>query len=203
MSTNDIYQQDAALMEDYNAYRNLLIQQYNDRGVLKKEIRSYEVSLWTLQDEFITVLKWSDAEQIGRIEKPKMTLNVDGTEKFEFSIPMYYRIEGVLVENPNWYTVHNLDLYNGKESKNLMTSMRKIKVIFNKDISELKQVFEFVILVIISQSDSVTAFKTQPTIPFFCARANTSEKDSCCTADVTADIAASVGSATVTGGTVT
>jgi len=47
--------------------------------VLKKEIRSYEASLWTLQDDFLTVLKWSDVEQKGRIEHPKMTLNIDGT----------------------------------------------------------------------------------------------------------------------------
>jgi len=46
----------------------------------KKEIRSYEVSVWTLQDSFITVLKWSDVEQQGRIENPKMKLNIDGTE---------------------------------------------------------------------------------------------------------------------------
>ena len=73
-----------------------LLLQYKDRGILKKEIRSYEVSLWSLQDEFITVLKWSDAEQIGRIENPKMTLNVDGTQKLSFSIPMYYRKDGNL-----------------------------------------------------------------------------------------------------------
>jgi hypothetical protein len=36
--------------------------------MITEEIRSYEVSLWTLQDDFITVLKWSDVEQKGRIE---------------------------------------------------------------------------------------------------------------------------------------
>jgi len=76
----------------------LMLTQYHNRGILKKEIRSYEVSLWTLQDSFITVLKWSDVEQKGRIENPKMTLNIDGTEKFTFSIPMYYRV-GVLVKD--------------------------------------------------------------------------------------------------------
>ena len=72
--------------------KDLLLDQYYNHGILKKEIRSYEVSLWTLQDEFITVLKWSDVEQKGRIESPKMVLNIDGTEKFTFNIPMYYRI---------------------------------------------------------------------------------------------------------------
>ena len=101
----------------------LLKQQYYDRGVLKKEIRSYEVSLWTLQDEFITVLKWSDVEQKGRIESPKLTLNVDGTQKFTFSIPMWYNIDGVIQDNPNWYTV---------EQGQLIMGLRKVKVIFNK-----------------------------------------------------------------------
>ena len=102
---------------------SLLKQQYYDRGVLKKEIRSYEVSLWTLQDEFITVLKWSDVEQKGRIESPKLTLNVDGTQKFTFSIPMWYNINGVIQDNPNWYTV---------EQGQLIMGLRKVKVIFNK-----------------------------------------------------------------------
>ena len=130
--------------------KDLLLEQYYDRGILKKEIRSYEVSLWTLQDEFITVLKWSDVEQKGRIESPKMVLNIDGTEKFTFNIPMYYRIYndlgldsntknqvGELVENPNWYLVEN-DEY-------LIQGLRKIKVIFNK-MTEDEQVFEFVII---------------------------------------------------------
>lgn len=114
---------------------DLLIEQYYDRGVLKKEIRSYEVSLWTLQDEFITVLKWSDVEQKGRIESPKMILNIDGTEKFNFKIPMYYRYNGRLIENPNWYNTKN---------GNLMVDLRKTKVIFNKG-TDVEAVFEFII----------------------------------------------------------
>lgn len=130
--------------------KDLLLDQYYNHGILKKEIRSYEVSLWTLQDEFITVLKWSDVEQKGRIESPKMVLNIDGTEKFTFNIPMYYRIYndlgldnniksqvGELVENPNWYLVES-DEY-------LIQGLRKIKVIFNK-MTEDEHVFEFVII---------------------------------------------------------
>jgi len=62
-----------------DSQKPLIIDSYEQRGLLKKEIRSYEVSLWSLQDEFMTVLKWSDVEQRGRIEHPKMTLNIDGT----------------------------------------------------------------------------------------------------------------------------
>ena len=112
--------------------KQLLLQQYYDRGVLKKEIRSYEVSLWTLQDEFITVLKWSDVEQKGRIEKPIMTLNIDGTQNFNFSIPMYiwYEVEDAngsylkKKENPIWYNTQN---------DNMIVNLRKVKVIFNKE----------------------------------------------------------------------
>ena len=103
--------------------KGLILQQYYDRGVLNKEIRSYEVSLWTLQDDFMTVLKWSDVEQKGRIEDPKLTINVDGTQKFTFSIPMYYRVNGKLIENPNWYNV---------QQGLLIMGLRKIKIIFNK-----------------------------------------------------------------------
>lgn len=123
-------------------------QQY-ERGVLKHEVRSYEVSLWTLQDDFLTVLKWSDAGQKGQIQNPELILNVDGTEKLSFSIPMYIRTmdyvknqstgeleyKQVYKENPSWYTVEN---------GMLILGLRKLKVIFNK-LTEDEQVFEFVI----------------------------------------------------------
>ena len=72
------------------------------RGVLEKEVRSYEVSIWTLQDEFITVLKWSNLENKGRIQNPKMTLADDGTQELKFSIPMYCYDPNInqLIENP-------------------------------------------------------------------------------------------------------
>lgn len=110
--------------------------------MITEEIRSYEVSLWTLQDEFITVLKWSDVEQEGRIQEPKMVLKVDGTEELSFSIPMYlyYRVESPKPhlekrENPIWYNTRN---------GNLIAGMRKIKVTFNK-YSDDEEVFEFLI----------------------------------------------------------
>lgn len=102
---------------------------------LKKEIRSYEVSLWTLQDEFITVLKWSDAMNVGRIQNPLLELSTTAASKFTFSIPMYYREEGKLIPNPNWYTV--------QEGK-LIANMRKVKIIFNKS-DEDEGIFELLI----------------------------------------------------------
>lgn len=128
-----------------DAQKDDALLRYYQRGILKKEARSYEVSLWTLQDEFITVLKWSDVEQKGRIEEPKMTLDVDGTQNFTFSIPMYimkwdenanYHARMQKIENPIWYNTQN---------GNLIEGMRKIKVIFNKGNVE-QETFEFVII---------------------------------------------------------
>jgi len=65
-----------------------------------------------------------------------MTLNIDGTEKFTFSIPMYYNVNGELVENPNWYSTRN---------GNIIKGLRKVKVIFNKWTTDEK-VFEFLIM---------------------------------------------------------
>ena len=48
---------------------------------------------------------------------------------------MYYRLNGELVENPNWYDVKN---------DNIMVGLRKLKVIFNK-LTEDEEVYEFVI----------------------------------------------------------
>ena len=96
-------------------------------------IRSYEVSVWTLQDEFITVLKPSNLENKGQIEEGKIELNVDGTQNISFKIPMYLEPE---VVNPIWY-----DVKNGV----LAANMRKIKTIFNKGTEEEK-VFEFIII---------------------------------------------------------
>ena len=153
-------------LEATNAMAQEITQDTMNRNLLKREIRSYEVSLWTLQDEFITVLKWSDVEQQGRIQNPKMTLNVDGTQHFTFSIPMYLnvfkeqerfsaitnmnysRIEKE--ENPNWFNdkmkskVPQDSKWEQFEAGYLLTGMRKIKVIFNKG-TDIEQVFEFII----------------------------------------------------------
>ena len=121
-----------------NDQKNLLINQYSSRGILKEEIRSYEVSLWTLQDSFITVLKWSNVEQKGRIESPIMNIKADGSQSFRFSIPIYYYHNGQKIDNPNWYSI--------MKERNFI-SMRKIKVAFNKEKqnSNMQKTFEFLI----------------------------------------------------------
>ena len=110
-------------------------------------IRDYEVSIWTLQDSFIAVLKQSNLENREKIQEPKMVLKDDGDNSFSFKIPMYLKEdtdlseqpyiknESIWKENPIWYTVRN---------GNLISSLRKIKVIFNKGTSD-EEVFEFII----------------------------------------------------------
>ena len=106
----------------------------------KRNIRNYEVSIWTLQDEFITVLKHTNLESKGQIQEPILSLSNDDPQEFSFSIPMYI-YEGVeRRENPIWYTTRN-----GIIQKNL----RKIKVIINKGDKKLEKVFEFLIKEII------------------------------------------------------
>ena len=53
-----------------------------------------------------------------------MTLNIDGTQNLSFDIPMYLYVNGERKENPNWYNVVD---------KNVLVSMRKIKVIFSSE----------------------------------------------------------------------
>ena len=113
----------------------------------KKNIRDYEVSIWTLQDSFITILKPSHLENKGTIQEPKMVLKDDGENSFSFKIPMYiyedtnlekepyFKKEELLIENPIWFNVRN---------GNLLVDMRKIKVIFNKK-TEDEEIFEFII----------------------------------------------------------
>ena len=107
----------------------------------EREVRDYELSLWTLQDSFITVLKPFGQEIKGQVQEGKLHISDDGTESLSFSIPMYlYQRDGnngaVKVENPLWHNVIN---------GILIANMRKIKLIFDKHGAREK-VFEFIIL---------------------------------------------------------
>ena len=101
----------------------------------EKKLRTYEVSLWTLQDDFITVLKPTNADHKGQISEPSSNLNTDGTQELSFSIPMYLYEGAERIENPIWYNTLN---------GNLIINLRKIKVIFNKH-TPYERVFEFLI----------------------------------------------------------
>ena len=58
--------------------------------MVNKDIRPYEISLWTLQDGFITVLKPLGLGNKGQLEEPQFVLKTDGTQQLTFKIPMYY-----------------------------------------------------------------------------------------------------------------
>lgn len=103
--------------------------------MVAEQLRNYEVSIWTLQDSFITVLKPLNLEFKGVIQDGKITLQDDGVNNISFSIPMYIMNNGQKIENPLW---HN------KLDGNLIANLRKIKVIFNKFTSD-ERIFEFII----------------------------------------------------------
>ena len=88
--------------------------------------RNYELSLWTLQDTYITVLKPYELEARNRIQEPDLHVKDDGTLEFSCKIPMYIHecATNEMQENPIWYNTQN---------GNLIADMRKLKVIFNKN----------------------------------------------------------------------
>ena len=89
-----------------------------------RDIRNYEVSIWTLQDSFIAVLKHAGLENKGQILQPELDLIDDGTQEFNFKIPMYIQKDGEKIENPIWYDV--------VQKKVIVADLKKIKVIINK-----------------------------------------------------------------------
>ena len=97
--------------------------------------RDYEVSIWTLQDEFISVLKPTGVVNKGQIENANLKIVDDGTQEFSFSIPMYIYVKDQRVENPIWKNVQN---------GNVIEDMRKIKVTFNR-MTGAEKTFEFLI----------------------------------------------------------
>ena len=103
--------------------------------MVQEYIRPYEISIWTLQDEFITVLKWSEIENKGQIQGGTIELIDDGTEKLEFSVPLYYYDGDTKIHNPLW-----LDL----NQQRIIPNMHKLKVIFNKKTTD-EAVYEFLI----------------------------------------------------------
>lgn len=104
--------------------------------MVNKDIRPYEISLWTLQDGFITVLKPLGLGNKGQLEEPQFVLKTDGTQQLTFKIPMYYRDGGELIENPIWYSYRD---------GLLIENLRKLKLIFAKGDATREKIFEFVI----------------------------------------------------------
>ncbi len=112
----------------------------------KKIIRPYEMSIWTLQDEFISVLKSHDIANKGQLISPHVSLKDDGTQELTFTVPMYYRAEGEYKENPLWYSFHN---------GAILVNLRKIKIIFNKGNSD-EEIIEFVITNVVETHNNGT-----------------------------------------------
>ena len=111
--------------------------------MIQRNERDYEVSLWSLQDSLIAILKQYGHEGKGQIQDGKLTDKDDGTQSFSFTIPMYYYKDGQKIQNPSWYNV---------ESGALLVNMRKIKVIFNKD-NQNRKIYEFLIVKVNEEHD--------------------------------------------------
>ena len=92
-----------------------------------RDLRRYEVSIWTLQDRFLSVLKWFNLEQKGQIQEPEITLKDDGTQEFNFSIPQLYYDGETKIPNPMWYQLQEMPIE---------ANMHKLKVVFNKNIEQ-------------------------------------------------------------------
>ena len=111
--------------------------------LINEQLRPYEMSLWTLQDSFLAILKAPGIEVKGQIEEPKFTLKSDGTEELSFQVPMYYYKKDEYIENPFWFDkIYGL----------LLVGLRKIKVIFNKGTKQ-EEVFEFIISEVTEEHD--------------------------------------------------
>ena len=115
-------------------------------------MRDYEISLWTLQDSFITVLKPYGSDIKGQIQDGKMNIKNDGNETLSFSIPMYLYVRDgditIKKENPIWYNTLN---------GTLIAGLRKVKLIFNKHLED-EAVYEFIILKITERHESDQLF---------------------------------------------
>lgn len=105
--------------------------------------RTYEISLWTLQDGFIAVLGDSSSQTKGYIENPTMSLSNDGTQELDFSLPMYID-DGITRKKSHiWSQMTNAVTIAG---------MRKIKVIFNKNTKD-QAIYEFIITKVTDSHD--------------------------------------------------
>lgn len=116
--------------------------------MFSRKMRKYEVSIWTLQDSFITVLKPFNLERKGLIQNPKLVLKDDGTEEFSFSIPMHIVEDNISHDNPIWYNVIN---------GNIVENLRKIKIIFNKNQANQK-VYEQIIVKVNERHENKETF---------------------------------------------
>lgn len=99
-------------------------------------VRSYEISIWTLQDRFVSILKWATMDQKGEVQDPQVILRDDGTQEFTFSIPQYYQDGFNRIANPLWIHL---------DQQPLEANMHKLKVVFNKN-TPYEEIFEFLVV---------------------------------------------------------
>ena len=106
-------------------------------------LRPYEISLWTYNDNFITILTSSDSSSFGETYENTWEDNINGEGKLTFTIPIIYRspLTGEVVTNEKWY--------DELKKEKLLANEKKVKLIFNKlekkDGNYIHEIHEFVI----------------------------------------------------------
>ena len=88
--------------------------------------KRYEISLWTFNDKFVSVLASSDVPHKGNAYLPKRYSGLNGESKLSFTLPLkYYDADlGEWVTNEKWY--------DELKNSNSLANGRKVKLIFDK-----------------------------------------------------------------------
>ena len=86
--------------------------------------RPYEISLWTYNDRFLSVLVASDAPKLKEGYEPHWYDGINGEKKLTFTIPIkYFSAEtGEFINNEKWY--------DELRQTNSLANEKKIKLIF-------------------------------------------------------------------------
>lgn len=76
---------------------------------MRINMESYELSLWSRQDEFLTFLRVPTDEFEGQVYNVKLTKNLNGFKSLEFSVPMYIfdNAIGKHIKNTRWENILN------------------------------------------------------------------------------------------------
>ena len=88
--------------------------------------RPYEISLWTYNDRFLSVLVASDAPKLKEGYEPRWYDGINGEKKLTFTIPIKYfsTEDDSFIDNEKWY--------NELKQSNSLANEKKVKLIFNK-----------------------------------------------------------------------
>ena len=107
--------------------------------------RPYEISLWSHNDRFLSILTSSDAPSLGSAYDPHWYDGINGEKKLTFTIPIKYfdPQTNEFVNNEKWY--------NELKQSHTLANEKKVKLIFDKLKTDpvsgdyIHDIYEFVI----------------------------------------------------------